>query len=103
MPNPKLIDPQWVIDKLASSSETWCKGTPRSIQSWWAHAVKVKDNIVELINSAPAYEETPAKWEGGRFNTQGEYTRMCSNCSTWSIAYGCPYCPHCGKPMIMED
>lgn len=54
------------------------------------------------IDKAPtvdAVEVVHGRWEGGAFNTRGDYVECCSVCKSWSMEYGNNYCPNCGAKM----
>ena len=47
----RYIDADALIEELNRCSyETWCKGVN---STWWAHSVRVKDNIVKCIERQP--------------------------------------------------
>ena len=58
----------------------------------WAHSI---------VLDAPAYEETPAKWEVKKEkDTFGYLIHIaCGNCKAINRIGRTPYCPYCGKPM----
>ena len=51
----RLIDANELLERLASSSETWAKDI-QAIRNWWPHAVGIKDNIVAVIKEAPTVD-----------------------------------------------
>lgn len=109
----RLIDANALLERLASSSETWAKNI-QAIRNWWPHAVGIKDNIVSSIKEAPtvsAVEVVHAHWEDGYAIHNGKevYKSIdCSHCNDifkiesetreyWKERF--KVCPFCGALM----
>ena len=99
----RYIDADALIAEMEHCSyKTWSKGV---IPTWWAHAVKVKDNIKECIKRQPTadvVEVRHAHWVVcGAFD---DFLK-CSSCGydrPWQTAIEHNYCPKCGAKMDGE-
>ena len=98
----KYIDANALIEEIEHCScETWSKGVN---PTWWAQAVKVKDNIKQCIGRQPAadvQEVRHGKWDfdgiGWTCSECGEYTLKArvQKCSK--------FCPECGAKMDAKN
>ena len=102
----RYIDADKLIGWLNSSTaDTWGKGLGKS---WWAHSVKLKDNIIDGIEKMPTADVAEVK--------HGEWVQQlnpyedeihCSVCgAVFNVIDNCTetfdYCPHCGAKMDGE-
>ena len=105
----RLIDANALLERLASSSESWAKNI-QAIRNWWPHAVGIKDNIVAVIKEAPtvdAVEVVHGRWvekiKDERFGDEWDEIALyeCSVCKSEFVeGMGAwRYCPNCGAKM----
>ena len=109
----RYIDEDALIEELERCSyDTWSKGVNRT---WWAQAVKIKDNIVECIKRQPTADVVEVRhreWIGEADGyADGELVYdvwYCSECN-YCIDDGTDdadllpnYCPNCGAKMDGE-
>lgn len=96
----RYIDADALIAEMERCSyETWSKGVN---PTWWAQAVKVKDNIVKCIERQPTadvVEVSHGTWYHGTEN--GAVYAKCSACGRKMnySCYGYAYCALCGAKM----
>ena len=78
----RYIDADKLIDWLNSSTaDTWGKGLGKV---WWAHSVKLKDNIIDGIEKMPTADVAEVK--------HGEWVKpTIINGRTWDF----PHCSNC--------
>ena len=97
----RLIDADAIIETLNNSR--W------QDQSWiakhhWAHAVQLKDYIVDALTVAPTINpedlRPKGKWEQKR-DHWNMFLSICSNCGRSEFLTP-PYCAGCGAKMEME-
>lgn len=104
----RLIDADLLIERLQHSSDTWAKNIP-SIRNWWPHSVKIKDNIVSVIQDSPTVhnnERVVGEWLVERDGSR--LYHVCSVCSEYPLVNRMksleeetltPFCPNCGSKM----
>lgn len=98
------------VDEIIKAMEdntltTWGKELG---QGWWAHSVKLKDNIVRLIKEAPAADVMEVKRGEWTYDADCECF-VCSKCVNSALnnyrllSTPSNFCPHCGAKMDAKN
>lgn len=93
----RYIDADALIKDIENCSyETWSKGVN---PTWWAQAVKIKDNIKACIERQPTADVVEVVH--GEWLKSSPYNRFmnCSVCGFGQNHTNFPYCPMCGAEM----
>lgn len=102
--NNDLISRKALLDRLAyNTMETWGKNIPKYV---WPFAVRIKDNVVRVINELPSVDADPVKhgkWMQDKA-AEIQYRYNCSECGNpiYDKIRPYKYCPHCGARMDGE-
>lgn len=85
-----LVRRQDLLDILANSSDSWAAGIPGN-STWWAHSVRVKDNILREIEKLEAVPEASVDKltellvaDGHRVNARSLAEYILNNCALFA-------------------